>query len=146
MSRAASGGKAATGSGLAPCPLGLPSIVRETMEQFAQATGRAYRPFNYFGDPGAERVAVVMGSATETLREAVAFLNARGEHTGVVQVRLYLPFGAADFLGVLPPPTRALAVLDRCEVPGASGDPLYLDVIAVLGEADPRLAEVVEPI
>jgi pyruvate-ferredoxin/flavodoxin oxidoreductase len=34
----------------------------------------------------------------------------------------------------LPASTRAIAVLDRCKDPGASGEPLYLDVVAALAE------------
>ncbi len=39
-----------------------PDIVARCMDQFAGLTGRRYRPFDYFGDPAAERVLVLMGS------------------------------------------------------------------------------------
>jgi pyruvate-ferredoxin/flavodoxin oxidoreductase len=113
----------------------LPGIVQGVMDRFAQLTGRRYSLFEYYGDPEAERVAVVMGSGAHTLRETVAYLRARGEKVGVVHVRLCLPFSAEHFLAALPPTARAIAVLDRTKNPGATGEPLYTDVVATLAEA-----------
>ncbi len=113
----------------------MPGIVAAAMERFAARCGRRYLPFEYFGAADAERVVVLMGSGAETAREAVDALNARGEGVGVVQVHLYRPFSAAHLLAALPPTTRALAVLDRTKEPGASGEPLYLDVVTTLAEA-----------
>ena len=109
--------------------------VQETMDRFAEITGRPYHLFDYVGDPAAERVIVVMGSGAETVHETVEWLLARGEKVGVVKVRLYRPFSAADFVAALPPTVRKIAVLDRTKEPGSLGEPLYLDVIAALREA-----------
>jgi pyruvate-ferredoxin/flavodoxin oxidoreductase len=62
------------------------------MDRFAQLTGRLYRPFEYYGSPRAERVAVLMGSGCETVQATVDALNDEGENVGVVKVRLYRPF------------------------------------------------------
>jgi pyruvate-ferredoxin/flavodoxin oxidoreductase len=118
-----------------PYYLALPAVLQETMEHFAARTGRRYRLFDYYGDPTAERVLVLMGSGVETVRETVDHLTRQGEKVGVVSVRLYRPFSVADFVAVLPPTTRALAVLDRTKEPGAVGEPLYLDVVTALREA-----------
>ena len=115
-----------------------PAIVEQAMQGFAAITGRNYRLFEYAGAPDADRVIVLIGSAAETARETAAFLNhadARGQKLGVLQVRLYRPFSAAHFLAALPESTGAIAVLDRTKEPGASGEPLYLDVVATLAQA-----------
>ncbi|HLK10756.1 MAG TPA: pyruvate:ferredoxin (flavodoxin) oxidoreductase [Candidatus Binatia bacterium] len=112
-----------------------PGIVRGAMARFAARTGRRYDLFEYVGHPEAERVVVLMGSGAETAHETVDWLVARGERVGVLKVRLYRPFAAADFVAALPPTIRALAVLDRTKEPGAIGEPLYLDVVAGLHEA-----------
>ncbi len=91
--------------------------------------------FDYVGDPQAERVLVLMGSAAETAHETVEHLNRCGEKVGVLKIRLYRPFSIKDFIAVLPSTTRAIAVLDRTKEPGAVGEPLYLDVVAALREA-----------
>ncbi|MEO6487169.1 MAG: pyruvate:ferredoxin (flavodoxin) oxidoreductase, partial [Thermoanaerobaculia bacterium] len=112
------------------------NVVRESMARFARITGRSYRTMEYYGHPEADRVIVVMGSACETVRETVAALNSRGERVGVVQVRLYRPFDNDALLAALPSTTRSLAVLDRTKEPGSGGEPLYLDVVNALFEAE----------
>jgi pyruvate-ferredoxin/flavodoxin oxidoreductase len=111
------------------------SIVERTMESFAEVTGRRYRLFDYVGDPAAERVIVLMGSGAETAHEVTEYLAARGEKVGVLKVRLYRPFSRTAFLAALPRSVGGLAVLDRTKEPGATGDPLYLDVTTALAEA-----------
>ncbi|HMP43137.1 MAG TPA: 2-oxoacid:acceptor oxidoreductase family protein, partial [Roseiflexaceae bacterium] len=112
----------------------MPAIVQQTMDRFAELTGRAYRLFDYDGAPDAEHVVVVMGSGAETARETAHFLNAAGAKVGVVTVRLYRPFSVEHFLRALPPTVRTIAVLDRTKEPGSAGEPLYLDVVAALAE------------
>ena len=115
-----------------------PGVVQEAMDELALHTGRAYRIVEYAGHPEAERVVVVMGSGAETARETVRHLVAGGERVGVVQVRLYRPFPAAELLAALPPTVRRIAVLDRTKEPGSHGEPLFLDVAATLAEAHQR--------
>ncbi|MDX2283302.1 MAG: pyruvate:ferredoxin (flavodoxin) oxidoreductase [Bacteroidia bacterium] len=112
-----------------------PGIVQAVMDRFAVLTGRAYRLFEYHGHPEADRVVVIMGSGAETAAETSAFLNAQGERTGVLQVRLYRPFSMSHFIEALPQTVRHIAVLDRCKEPGANGEPLYLDTVTALMEA-----------
>jgi pyruvate-ferredoxin/flavodoxin oxidoreductase len=106
----------------------VPDIVEKYLEKLAAVTGRKYGLFDYYGDPTAERVIIAMGSVTETIREAVDHLRAQGEKVGVVAVHLYRPFKAAAFLSVMPETVKRIAVLDRTKEPGATGQPLYLDV------------------
>jgi pyruvate-ferredoxin/flavodoxin oxidoreductase len=114
-----------------------PAVVQESMDRLAALTGRGYHLFDYHGHPQAERVIVLMGSGSETVHETVDWLVARGEAVGVLKVRLYRPFASQAFVAALPPSVRALAVLDRTKEPGSIGEPLYLDVVAALREADP---------
>ncbi len=120
--------------GCNPYYLRLPGIVQETMNAFARRTGRQYHLFDYFGDPQAERVLVLMGSGAETARETVEYLTRQGEKVGVLTVRLFRPFSLTDFLAALPRTTRGIVVLDRTKEPGALGEPLYQDVITALHE------------
>jgi len=111
-----------------------PGIVQKTMDRFAGITGRQYHLFDYFGDPEAERVIVVMGSGYETASETAQYLAARGERVGVLAVRLYRPFSIEHFLQALPKTVKAIAVLDRTKEPGAAGEPLYQDVVTAITE------------
>ncbi|BAB73610.1 pyruvate flavodoxin dehydrogenase [Nostoc sp. PCC 7120 = FACHB-418] len=126
-----------------PYYLACPDITQKVMDEFAQMTGRQYQLFEYHGDSTAERVIVLMGSGCETVHETVDYLNTLGEKVGVIKVRLYHPFDSQRFIAALPPTTRSIAVLDRTKEPGASGEPLYLDVVAALYEAGEQLPKVV---
>ncbi len=112
-----------------------PAIVQAAMDRFAELTGRRYRLFDYHGAPDAERVIVLMGSGAETALETVEHLQKQGEKVGLLRVHLYRPFCGPSFLAALPASTKSVAVLDRTKEPGAAGEPLYQDVLTVLGEA-----------
>jgi pyruvate-ferredoxin/flavodoxin oxidoreductase len=106
----------------------IPDMVADCMKEMTKLTGRDYAPFQYFGAPDAENIIVAMGSVTETTREVVDYLNARGAKTGVIVVHLYRPFSTKYLLDVVPASVKKITVLDRTKEPGANGDPLYLDI------------------
>ena len=114
----------------------VPGIVEKHMGEINKLTGRDYKLFNYYGDPTAENVIIVMGSAAETIRETVEYLISQGEKVGVVVVRLYRPFAPESFLKALPKTVKRIAVLDRTKEPGSLGEPLYQDVCTVLSQRE----------
>ncbi len=116
----------------------VPEIVQGAMDDFASLAGRQYHLFDYDGDPDAERVVIVMASGAEVVRETAFHLRKCGEKVGVITVRLYRPFSAEHLLDALPETCGAVAVLDRTKEPGATGEPLYLDVVASLVDAVSR--------
>ncbi len=115
--------------------LAVPRIVQETMDHFAQLTGRKYHLFDYVGAEDAERVIVMMGSGAGAVEERVQSLTQTGEKVGLVKVRLYRPFDREAFLASLPKTVRRIAVLDRTKEPGAMGEPLYQDVLTAFFES-----------
>ena len=106
----------------------IPDMVADTMKQISEITGREYKPFTYYGAEDAEQVVVAMGSVTETLKKVVDYLNKQGKKVGVITVHLYRPFSAKYMFDVMPKSVKRICVLDRTKEPGASGEPLYLDV------------------
>jgi pyruvate-ferredoxin/flavodoxin oxidoreductase len=113
----------------------VPGIVQEVMDQFAKLTGRAYKLYDYVGHPQAERIVLLMGSGAEVSHEAVDYLVAKGEKVGVLKVHLYRPLDASALLAAVPASVKSIAVMDRTKEPGASGEPLYLDVVEAYMEA-----------
>jgi pyruvate-ferredoxin/flavodoxin oxidoreductase len=111
-----------------------PGIVAKVMEQVSKLTGRNYHLFDYVGAPDAERVIISMGSSCEAIEETVNYYNAKGQKLGLLKVRLYRPFSAADFLKALPKSVKKIAVLDRTKEPGSLGEPLYEDVCTAFME------------
>jgi len=121
-----------------PYYLSCPEIVQKIMDKFAKVVGREYHLFQYTGAPDAERIIILMGSGAETAQETVEYLMDRGEKVGVLKVRLYRPFSVEHFIKAIPKTVKTIAVLDRTKEPGSSGEPLYLDVISALQEAQTR--------
>jgi pyruvate-ferredoxin/flavodoxin oxidoreductase len=119
-----------------PFYLAAPTIVQNAMDKFARIAGRQYHLFDYVGAPDAERVVVIMGSGGEVAHECVDALNARGEKVGLLKVRLFRPFAIETFLEALPASVKSIAVLDRTKEPGATGEPLYTEVVTALAELD----------
>ena len=118
----------------------VPDIVAEYMDKISAITGRKYAPFTYYGAEDADRVIVVMGSATEAIKEAIDYMMARGEKVGLVSVHLYRPFSVKYLAAVMPKTVKSIAVLDRTKEPGCHGEPLYLDVVEAFSST-PELRE-----
>ena len=114
----------------------VPDIVAEYMREISAITGRHYAPFTYYGAEDADRVIVVMGSATEATKEAIDYMMARGEKVGLVSVHLYRPFSLKYLAAVMPKSVKRIAVLDRTKEPGSNGEPLYLDVVEAFSSCE----------
>lgn len=113
----------------------VPGIVQEEMDKFAKISGRQYHIVEYYGAADAEQVIVIMGSGAETVQETIDYLNAQGQKLGVLKVHLYRPFPVKAFVAALPKSAKVVSVLDRTKESGATGEPLYLDVVATLAQA-----------
>ena len=118
----------------------IPDIVDSYMKSINKITGKDYKPFNYYGSGNATKVIVAMGSVCETVKEVVNYLTkVKHENVGLMEVHLYRPFSAKYFLNELPKTVKKIAVLDRTKEAGASGEPLYLDVVQTIKNADARV-------
>lgn len=118
----------------------LPDIVNKYMEEVNKITGRNYAPFNYYGSKNATKVIVAMGSVCETIKETIDYLvEEKNQNVGLMEVHLYRPFSTKYFLKKLPKSVKKIAVLDRTKEAGSSGEPLYLDVLKVLTEAESKV-------
>ena len=118
----------------------IPDIVNNYMMEINKITGKDYKPFNYYGNPTATKVIVAMGSVCETIKETVEYLwKVKKENVGLLEVHLYRPFSSKYFLKELPKTVKKIAVLDRTKEAGSTGEPLYLDVIQTIKEADVRV-------
>ncbi|RJX24281.1 MAG: pyruvate:ferredoxin (flavodoxin) oxidoreductase [Acholeplasma sp.] len=110
---------------------GIPDIVNAYMEEITKISGRPYAPFVYYGDPNATDVVIAMGSVVEAAQQTIDFLREQGKKVGLLSVHLYRPFSAEYFFKAMPDSVKRITVLDRTIEPGATGDPLYLDVRSI---------------
>ncbi len=121
----------------------IPDVVQHYMDEINKITGRNYKLYDYYGAEDATELVVAMGSGTETLRETVDYLNGLGRKVGMISVHLFRPFSAKHFLSVIPETVKRVAVLDRTKESGAVGEPLFLDVKAVLTASDRKFEKIV---
>ena len=110
----------------------MPDVVDNYMRKINAITGKDYKPFNYYGDKDATKVIVAMGSVCDTIKEVVE----NEEGLGLIEVHLYRPFSKKYFMNVLPKTVKKIAVLDRTKEAGASGEPLYLDVVSMFTDSN----------
>lgn len=103
-------------------------IVDQYMQEITKITGREYHPFTYYGHPEAENIIVAMASVTDTTKEVVDYLMAKGEKVGLITCHLFRPFSPKYFFNVFPNTVKRITVLDRSKEPGANGEPLYKDI------------------
>jgi pyruvate-ferredoxin/flavodoxin oxidoreductase len=106
----------------------IPDIVNSYMAEITKLTGREYHPFSYYGAPDAENIIVAMGSVTDTTKEVIDFMRAKGEKIGLISVHLYRPFSSKYFFNVYPKSVKKITVLDMTKEAGSPGEPLYLDI------------------
>ncbi|MHC4872014.1 MAG: pyruvate:ferredoxin (flavodoxin) oxidoreductase [Planctomycetota bacterium] len=118
-----------------PYYLAAPGIVQKAMDKFASIVGRQYKLFDYVGDPDAEDIIVMMGSGADVAHETIEYMVGQGKKVGLLKIRLYRPWDTRAFIDALPATTKRIAVLDRTKEPGATGEPIYIDVRTAVGEA-----------
>ncbi|MDO5715408.1 MAG: pyruvate:ferredoxin (flavodoxin) oxidoreductase [Tissierellia bacterium] len=117
----------------------LPEIVEKYMGKINRLTGRNYQLFNYYGAEDADRIVILMGSASGVVEEVVDHLNSQGEKVGYLKVHLYRPFSVEHFLKAIPETVKKISVMDRTKEPGSHGEPLYLDVCAAFANEDRKV-------
>jgi pyruvate/2-oxoacid:ferredoxin oxidoreductase alpha subunit len=99
--------------------LALPAVA-EAGRLWGELTGRAYAPVERYRIDDAELALVTAGGLAGSAREAVDRLRDEGLPVGLVKLRLFRPFPAAELLDLLGP-IRKVAVIDRnCSV-GSGG-------------------------
>jgi pyruvate ferredoxin oxidoreductase alpha subunit len=118
----------------------IPDIDRE----FGGRFGRSYGMLEAYQLDDAEVAAVVLGATAGTLKAVVDRLRSKGVKAGLLRIRAFRPFPAAQVVRSLSR-LKAIAVLDRADSPGAMSGPLFEDVRAALYDAAllPRVAGLV---
>jgi len=112
-------------------------VVDEVAREYAKVSGRRYDLLDPYRMDDAEIAIVVVGSTAGATRMVVDKLRAKGVKAGMVRVRVFRPFPAAEYARVLGG-CKVVGVLDRAESFGAEGGPVFLEVRSALYDRDPR--------
>ncbi len=116
----------------------VPAVAQAADRAWGERTGRRWDIVERYRCEGATTIVVTMGSMCGTVREAVDALRGDGGAVGLVKVRLFRPFPAAELRTALAG-ARDVLVLDRNYSPGHGGV-LHQEVRAALcGAAAPRV-------
>jgi pyruvate ferredoxin oxidoreductase alpha subunit len=99
-------------------------------EDFADLTGRAYRPLELYETADADEVLVCLGSSAGTAKDAIDELRDEGRRVGLVRITAFRPFPRQALRAALWD-VREVAVLDRADSPGGAA-PLFAEVAAAL--------------
>lgn len=105
--------------------------ILKTWDEFAEFSGRRYRPVETFAMDGAETALLTMGSYSETASLAVEKLRARGEKVGQIRIRLWRPFPYDELFAALKG-VKTLIVFDRSIMLGGQGGPVANDIRAAM--------------
>lgn len=117
----------------------MEKLVEQSIEQFNPLFGTKCSTVDYYGSPEATSVIVLMGSAQEIVKEAIDSEFLKSKKIGVVTIHMYRPFPKKKFLDILPTSVAEIAVLDRTKEPGATGEPLLLDVQKTCSESERKV-------
>jgi pyruvate/2-oxoacid:ferredoxin oxidoreductase alpha subunit len=98
----------------------VPAVLEAAASEWTERTGRAWGVLERYRCDGAKLAIVTMGSMAGTAREAVDAARTSGISAGLVKLRLFRPFPAAQLCAALAG-VDDVVVLDRNFSPGAGG-------------------------
>jgi len=113
-------------------------VVKAVGAEFSELSGRPFGVIEGWGMEDADVAIVVIGSTAGNARHVARELRAQGVKAGVLKVRCFRPFPAAEIRAALAD-VKAVAVLDRSESFGAEGGPLFLEVRSALYDLEKRV-------
>ena len=111
-------------------------VILDVAADFEKTFGRKYGLFEEYRMEGADVALLLMSSAAGTAKVAIDRLRERGVKAGLIKLRAFRPFPAAELAAALKN-VKALAILDRSEGFSGNGGPLGAEVrMALYGKAD----------
>ena len=115
-------------------------VILDVAKDFEKTFKRKYGFFEEYRMDGAELAILIIGSAAGTAKVAVDRLRDRGVKAGLIKLRTFRPFPAAELAAALGGDSgsvKALAIMDRSEGYSGNGGPLGAEVrMALYGRAD----------
>jgi len=114
-------------------------VILEVGREFGEKFGRSYGFFEGYKLDDAEVALVLLGSTAGTARVAVDNLRKAGIKCGLLKLRVFRPFPAAELAEALKH-LKAVAVMDRSDSLSTAGGPLFMEVRSALYDLQERPA------
>jgi pyruvate ferredoxin oxidoreductase alpha subunit len=102
-------------------------VIKEIMEEFGKAFGRTYKPVETYNLEDADVAFIALGAITENIMTAIDELKKEGKKAGLINLRLFRPFPAEEFLSAIKDVKR-IAVIERVLPGGATNSPVFNEV------------------
>lgn len=112
------------------------SVIERVYAEFADLSGRVYRPLETYKIDDADSAIFIVNSAADTVIDVVDQLRAEGRKVGALYPTVLRPF-PAEALRAASKNLKALLVADRADSYGAHGGRMALEVKAALKD-DPE--------
>ncbi len=112
-------------------------VIEEVGAEYGKLTGRPYSHFTTHHLDDAEVALVAIGSAAGNAKTVVDGLREKGRKVGLLKVRTFRPFPAAQVAEALAG-VQVVGVMDRSDSFGAQGGPLFTEIRSALYDAVPR--------
>ncbi|PIS28355.1 pyruvate ferredoxin oxidoreductase [Candidatus Saganbacteria bacterium CG08_land_8_20_14_0_20_45_16] len=109
-------------------------VILKVGQEFGAKYGRPYGLLEKYKLDDAEVAIVAMGSTCGTARVVIDELREKGIKAGMLKLRVFRPFPAAEVAEVLAG-VKSIAVLDRSDSLSSQGGPLYTEVRSALYDA-----------
>lgn len=106
-------------------------VYKDVEAEFQRVTGRSYGMFETYKTKDADIIILTHSSPAGTAKAVVDALREQGEKIGVLRLKLFRPFPAAELAKELSS-SKAVAVFEKCLSFGAPANPLALEVRAAL--------------
>jgi pyruvate ferredoxin oxidoreductase alpha subunit len=113
-------------------------IIKQLGAEWAEISGRPFEVIEAWGMDDAEVAVVVIGSTAGNVRHVARELRAEGVKAGVVKIRVFRPFPAAELAEALKN-VKAIGVMDRSDSLGAEGGPIFLELRSALYDMGCRI-------
>ncbi len=113
-------------------------VIEEIGKEYGRLSGREYGLFETYKLDDAETAMVVLGSTAGTARAVIDELREQGQSVGLLKLRSFRPFPAAQIAKELAG-KKAVAALDRSMSPGAIGAPVFHELRSALYDQNERV-------
>jgi pyruvate ferredoxin oxidoreductase alpha subunit len=109
-------------------------VVRSVFAEYSELSGRRYDLYEAYRLDDAEFALVVLGSSAGTAKDVIDEYRDRGVKVGLLKLRLFRPFPAAEIAAALSG-LKAVAVMDKSVSFGGWGGPVFTEIRSALYES-----------
>ena len=106
-------------------------VIESVQKEFGELTGRHYGHFELYKFDDADAVIVVLGSSAGTAKDVIDELRADGKKVGMLKLRTFRPFPAAQLAKALAG-KKAVGIMDKVASFGGFGSPTFNEIRSAL--------------